>query len=226
MKKKGFTLIETAIAFAIFLIALIPLNQMTRNVTRMMYREVQNVVRSIGADGGYIQTDDEFFNNMLDDLRQQAEWGGYNFFNGKIGTGSTWTRTYNFKRASGNNDASGCATGEYFLNFGSGNGNKPLIDYINMDAFQTNNGSNAVLNCYPASVVSAYVTTPLVMSVERGKIKNLRTIPTGNTQAIPATKTTNIDNQSFIYGTFKFKQLEKDFVITPFQERCLGFTSD
>ncbi|MGL6132139.1 MAG: hypothetical protein ACRCZ9_11045, partial [Fusobacteriaceae bacterium] len=67
----------------------------------------------------------------------------------------------------------------------------------------------------------------VTLTVKMGEAKNLRTIPLelSSKDTIPDIKTSEIKNQPIIYGVLELDspKISKNFVLTPFQERCFDF---
>lgn len=112
MNKKGFTLIEVVVSFAIFLVAFIPISQLTRNSTRLLNREARVVLgENSGNNSG--EGEEDYSGHILNDFIKQVERRGYDYIskdNKILSTG----KTYTLKIVSGQT-TQGCGIGQYYL---------------------------------------------------------------------------------------------------------------
>lgn len=235
MKKKGFTILEVAVAFLIFLVAFVPLNQMMRGLVLAgsSYKRVAPEGGSGEESDGTLEIDEDFVNGLLDDLKTHAKWGGYNFLDGLIKTGTEGKRTYKFSEISGNAKVSeDCDKKEksknYILKIDTSDVTSPTgNDYLTKDPSQNNesNSANDDQNCYlKTEVANAGVSgRRLILRVYRGEIKNLRTLPTGQCDIVKIQSST-IKSPNMIYAELYFEGNESEtrtFVMTPLQDLCI-----
>lgn len=227
MKKRGFTLVEVVVAFAIFLAVIIPINNLTRGLTRLMGRDALKEERSIGSTGGLANNLNiqNYLNNMATDLAKQAEWGGYKFLNESVKSKAALDGQRNYTITKSGQ--------KYILKYTAANANKSEQDYLTLDPYQSNQSLNGVKE-YTFPVDDVYGGT-VNLKIKKGKIKNLRALKAAD---IPDVVSASAQDQEFIFGEIKITLNTKKgntttsmnavsyFVVTPMQDPCHEFKND
>lgn len=201
MKRRGFSLVEIVVAFAIFLIAFIPILELTRNTTLTIARSKNK--GGVGSGGG--TSVETFSGSFLTDFVRQAERVGYNFMDTTIiGSGNkTGSKTYRIVKVTQTIDK-GCRVGQYYLD---------PKDKLTEDPYNSSRSK-----CFVQDSAVDYSGKTITLRATRGQVKNMTTL--GNSDS-PALKSNPRKNPPFIYleGILDNNESgKKDSILSPFQE--------
>ncbi|MGL5951078.1 MAG: type II secretion system protein, partial [Cetobacterium sp.] len=165
MKKRGFTLAELVVAFAIFLVAFIPILELTRGTTLTIAR--RNGVIGGDSGGGTGSTLEDYTGNILSDFLKQVERTGYTFLSTTVLSGSTKkSRNYTLRKVnSTNNISTGCLVNQFYLE--------------EDDALTRNPTNSAKKRCFVQEDLDAEKLDgkKIVMTATLGKMINLTRLP-------------------------------------------------
>ncbi|MGL5950572.1 MAG: prepilin-type N-terminal cleavage/methylation domain-containing protein [Cetobacterium sp.] len=201
MKKRGFSLVEIVVAFAIFLIAFIPILELTRNTTLTIAKSKKTGGGGSGDGSGSVA----YAGNILVDFVRQAERVGYNFMDTTvIGTGNkTGSKTYDIIKVSQTIDK-GCRVGQYYLS---------PKDKLTEDPYNSSRSK-----CFVQDSGVDYTGKKITIRATRGKVKNITTLGASDS---PALISNPRKNPPFIYleGILDGNEEgKKDSILSPFQE--------
>lgn len=202
MKKRAFTIMEVAVAFAIFLAAFIPILNLTRGTTLTLAR--RNVASSDGSGGGANSTQEDFTGNILSDFLDQVERTGYTYLSGSnvLGTNQVAVKNYTLREAT-NTVNYGCKIGQYYL---------AEDDVLTKDPYIPANKK-----CFVQESTSLEGAI-LKLTARRGVVKNITTLGASD---IPELVSNPRSSPPFIYVEVELSGETNNAMITPFQDPCV-----
>ncbi|MGL4404113.1 MAG: type II secretion system protein [Fusobacteriaceae bacterium] len=209
MKKRGFTLAELVVAFAIFLVAFIPILELTRGTTLTIAR--RNGIIGGDSGGGTTSTLEDYTGNILSDFLKQVERTGYTFLSTTVLAGSDKkSRNYTLRAVDSTNSVStGCLVNQF---------------YLEEDDVLTRNPTNSSKKrCFVQEDIKPEEIDgkKIVMTATLGKIINLTRLPDSDMTELRINGTNKIP--PFIYVEAEIAELKADAntVVTPFQDLCV-----